>query len=163
MNTRMLIAVVVSMFVCQQVHAQDEPVMPEATELEGTWEMVSCVAVGEQIANRNRYWRFVGDRWNISRSVNGNWRSPGRFSVDPSAMPAEIVFEDGALEYLVEPITPPNVLSPIVASTFKGIYEIDGDQLRICSGSSSRPDRFESSEDYPSYLFVFRRVDEDDE
>ena len=45
MNTRMFIAVVVSMFVvCQQVHAQDdEPVMPEATELEGTWEVGSGV------------------------------------------------------------------------------------------------------------------------
>ena len=46
MNARMLIVVVVSMFVCQQVHAQveDDPVMPEATELEGTREEVSIVA-----------------------------------------------------------------------------------------------------------------------
>ena len=49
MNTRILFAVVVSMFVCQQVHtpAQDDP-EAEVTELEGTWELVSLVVEGEQ-------------------------------------------------------------------------------------------------------------------
>ena len=67
MNTRILYAVVVSMFVCQQVHAQDQ--LPElegvwaVTELEGTWELVSEVLAGDEkeIVFRRR-WRFGGNR-----------------------------------------------------------------------------------------------------
>ena len=66
-----------------------------------------------------------------------------------SAMPAEIDID-------VEGIS------------IRGIYELDGDTLTLCWVGSifergPRPDRFESTEDYPTTLFVFRRVEEDDE
>jgi len=143
MNTRILFAVVVSMFVCQQVYAQDEP-EAEATELEGTWEEVSTMRDGEQIESRNVHLNFASN-WVIQ-----NQRIPGthyypcvffRFSVNPEAMPAEIDFG------------PENL----------GIYEIEDDLLTICFNRRFRPDRFESTEDYPTTLWVFRRVEEDDE
>jgi len=139
MNTRMLIAVVVSMFVCQQVHAQDAEPEAEATELEGTWEVVSCVVGGEQRETNGALWRFEGNRIHSSNLLIYI------FSVDPSAMPAEIdLIETGSTEFIL------------------GIYEIDGDSLTLCYGRP-RPDRFESTEDYPTGLYVFRRVEEESE
>ena len=88
MNTRILIAVVVSMFVCQQVHDQVEPVMPETTELEGTWEVVSYVEYGVSIEGAHYFWRIEGNRRYTRRGANGNWQLLGTFSVDPSTMPA---------------------------------------------------------------------------
>ena len=78
------------------------------------------------------------------------------FSVNPSAMPAEFDIN----------------LAPTISereSYGPGIYELDDDLLRICTGivgefdPESRPDRFESSEDYPTRLWVFRRVTEEDD
>ena len=142
MNTRILIAVVVSMFLCQQVHAQDdEPEQPEAeaTELEGTWEFVTLV-LPDGIHHYLGSERFEGNLL-YSRSFGRDWHSGSRFSLDPSVMPAEID----------------------LAGSMKGIYELDGDLLTICfDGPNGRPDRFESSEDYPTILWVLRRVTEEE-
>jgi len=149
MNTRILFAVVVSMFVCQQVHAQaeEEPVMPEATELEGTWEMVSSVRFGSPRGITSQFWRFEGNRVYYKMGNEESWTRGGLITVNSSAMPAEI---DGL-------------------SNVPGIYEVEGNSLTICVGirnhilRGTRPDRFESSEDFPTVLYVFRRVEEDDE
>jgi len=150
MNSRMLIAVVVSMFVlCQQIHAQaqDEPDQAEATELEGTWELVSRVRNGEQNEIDNQFVRFEGNRSYHRTSDDGDWTHDGTFSVDPSAMPAQI-------DFVATEINDTNIEL--------GIYDIDGDSLRICIGRP-RPDRFESTEDYRTELYVLHRVEEDDE
>ena len=142
MNTRILVAVVVPMFVCQQVYAQDEP-EAEATELEGTWELVSYVIRGRQIEFGGRRWRFEGNRYYTRNDSLTDWFLASAFSVDPSAMPAKFDF---------------------VPPTWPGIYDLDDDSLTICFGFGGvRPDRFESSEDYPTRISVHRRVEEDDE
>ena len=145
MNTRIIIAVVMTMFSCQQVHAQAEP-EAEATELEGTWATVSYVINGVHEECDGSFWRFEGNRRYTRIGNAGNWRLLGTFSVNPSAMPAEF---DHVLPQF----------------EFHGIYEIDDDRLMICLGDSKafepgpRPDRFESTEDYPTHLLVFRRVE----
>jgi len=161
MNARILFAVVVSMFVCQQLYAQDEdePVMPEATELEGTWEFVSWVVFGEQRETDGAQWRFEGNRKYYRKADDEYWNSGIPLSVNPSVMPAEIDLPVGHL----------------------GIYRIDGDLLTICLSMpiitldgiepvtrvtlepGTRPDRFESTEDSSTVLIVLRRVEEDDE
>ena len=140
MNTRILIAVFLTMFVvCQQVHAQDEPVMPEATELEGTWDVVSQLDRGE-IETATYFWRFEGNRMYYRTDDDENWNSSGAFSVNPSVIPAEIDLSD----------TP-------------GIYELDGDTLTICVDlAGPRPDRFESTRNYPTRIYVLRRVEDDE-
>ena len=145
MNTRILFAVVVSMFVCQLVHAQDdEPVMPEATELEGTWEVVSWVVKGEKIDYESYVWQIEGNR--IVACVDeavGHATMNITFFLDPSMMPAEVD-----------------------TFSFSGIYELDGDSLTICIGSfrqRARPEVFESTEDYPTTLWILHRITEDDE
>jgi len=135
MNMRILIAaIVVSMFVCQQVYAQDNP-EAEATELEGTWEVVSKEINGIQHDFGGfGQWRVEGNRLFYRWTIDGTWSRANPFSVDPSAMPAEIDYE----RYL-------------------GIYEIDGDLLRICSATGTRPDRFESTEVRRSAVEDFER------
>ena len=151
MNTRMILAVVVSMFVSQQVYAQDQ--LPElegvwaVTELEGTWEEVSLGVMGNQIlpGDENRdFYRFEGNIrfWQMARGAT--WNNHGAFTVDPSAMPPEIDFDNhGTL----------------------GIYKIEDDSLTICLGKpgESRPDRFESTRDSQTVLMVLRRVEDSDE
>ena len=137
MNARMLIAVIVSMFVCQQVHAQDEPVMPEATELEGTWEVVSFEFEGVHLEGQGQLWRFEGNR-RYFREGDDIWFQYDTFSVDPSVMPAEIDWPGG----------------------WPGIYELDGDSLTICLGRGFRPDAFESTDE--TILWVIRRVEDDE-
>ncbi len=152
MNTQMLLAVVVSLFVCQQVHAQfeDNPVMPEATELEGTWEIMSYVHNGERVELDGFLWRHEGDRRYYRPNGDDVWVSAGTYSVDPSATPAEIV-----------------IRSEI--ATMRGVYKIDDDLLTICLGfpgafeEGTGPEGFESSEEIRTILAVFRRVEEDDE
>ena len=132
MNTRMLIAVAVSMFVCQQVYAQQPA--PE-----GTWEVVSLVLNGQQAESDWHFWRFEDNRIYGRQSDDEDWTSHGTFSTNETAMPAEIEL-----------------------TSWDGIYELDGDSLTICY-SKARPERFESTEDYPTRLYVLRRVEEDDE
>ncbi len=147
MNSRMLIAVVVSMFVCQQVHAQaeDEP-EAEATELEGTWEIGSGVREGEQhkIPDGAQL-RFEGNRF-YGRADDGVWELVGTFSVDPSATPTEIDFIDNENE------------------ATSGIYKIEDDLLTICAAflGGSRPDKFESPAESLTFLMVLRRVEDDE-
>lgn len=148
MNTRILSAtVVVLMFVlCQHVHAQveEDPEPVQATELEGTWEIVSLVAEGEQQeipANGGFFLRCEGNCLYLLRG--DGWEPIGLLSVNPEAMPGEFDLQEGD------------------ETVGRGIYELDGDSLRVCYGTN-RPDRFESTEDYPTYLFVLRRVEEEE-
>lgn len=140
MNTQILLTVVVSMFVCQQVYAQDEA---EATELEGTWEMVSHLFRGEHDDQGvGDLWRFKGNILHIRSGRDKPWLLSGTFSVDPSVMPAAIDLE--ALD--------------------AGIYELDGESLTICFDFFTRPDRLESTEgDINERLYVYRRVTEEDD
>ena len=124
--------------------------MPEATELEGTWEIVSMVESGEQREieeNLARLYRFEGNRGYTRHGDNEDWVPGTTFSLDPSAMLAEIDMDI------------------LFGETIRGIYEIDNDVLMICMGipGESRPDRFESTEDSSTILYEFRRVEEDDE
>jgi len=85
-----------------------------------------------------------------------NWRPAGMFSMDPLAMPAEIdyVSRQGCYEF---------------ATYQLGIYELDGDLLRICitysETSGTRPDVFESPQgsNNVTLLLVLRRVTEEDD
>ena len=154
MNTPILIAVVVTMFVCQQVHAQDEdvPQFAQETDLElmqGTWEVVSVVFRGEQKEVSGNLWRFEGNRKYIWIDDRTEWFLAYPFTVDPSAMPAEMDVDS-------------------LFGSLLGIYEIDGDTLTLCLGMrgtfepGTRPDRFESTKGSRSFLYVLRRVEDDE-
>lgn len=149
MITRIPMITFATLFVlCQQVHSQEEDLArAKVTELEGTWEVVSHVAFDEQDDDQDGYlWRFEGDELYYRRNCDENWKLSGTFSLDPSTMPAQ--FDYGSL-------------------AMPGIYEVDGDSLTICLGMTLefepgiRPDRFESSRDNRTILWVLRRVIKD--
>ncbi len=151
MNTRILIAAiaVTMFFLSEQVHAQEvgEPEQAEVTELEGTWEAVSCVLGGEQRDSGGLVWRFEGNkRYWRKNDDNGNWPSGEPFTLDSTPMPAE--FEFHLYDWL-------------------GIYELDDDMLTVCynlsggRGLGARPDVFESLEGSSTMLIVLRRVTEE--
>ena len=149
MKTRMLIAVVVSMFVCQQVYAQDEP-EAEVTELEGLWEVVSMVIEGEQEELYFLFVRFEGNSFFL-RAHDADWFLAGSIFVDPSSMPAEMAFVFGEGDRS--------------KNEAMAIYEIDDDVLTICSRNPGeiRPEQFESTKDNQTILMVYRRVEEESE
>ena len=135
MNTRILIAVVVSLFVCQQAHSQQPG-------LEGTWDVMSQARDGIQHDfDRFGQWRIVDNEMSYRWTIGGSWSLANPFIMNPSAMPPEFEFE-----------------------SYLGIYEIEDNLLTVCFGASeeARPDRFESTEDYPTILWVLRRVEEDE-
>jgi len=157
MNTRILIAVVVSMFVCQQVHDQEdgEPEQAEATELEGIWEIVSAISDGQDIGCVGERVRFCGAR------VIFFWGSDadkveipiGTLFLDRSAMPAHI-----DINY--------NELVGEGPRHSQGIYDFDEDTLIICISHANGPDRpnvFESTDDNGWILKTYRRVAEEED
>ena len=86
------------------------------------------------------------------KSDDEDWAHYGTFSLDTSAMPPEINFMWRVFSDETEFIS---VL---------GVYEIDGDSLTICHANpeETRPDRFESTEGSVTYLWVLRRVEDDE-
>lgn len=123
----------------------------EETELEGMWEAMSCVMMGGKIECVGKILRFEGNRMYFRGADDENWTSGGTFSVNPSAMPAEIEIDNSFI--------------------MLGIYEIDDDLLRICVGFGGeseprdRPDVFESPKGSGdlTVLIVLRGVTEEDD
>lgn len=141
MNTRFLItAVVATMLVfCQQLHAQTEDDFEQAemTELEGTWAVILWKIGGERKDSDGLFWRFEGNRQYFC-NYDEHWTPSGTFSLNPSSTPAEIDLD-----------TPDRT----------GIYKFENDLLLICFGDH-QPDKFESTEDYPTTFLALYRVTE---
>ena len=122
-NAPMRITALITLVALLGCHNEPPATQPQITELEGKWSIVSYVWDGKtKPITVDVSMRFAGNTrqvWSVDSSINIR-----RFSLDPSAMPAEIDIE------------PEDV----------GIYELDGDTLTICIGpTGTRPDRFEST------------------
>jgi RNA polymerase sigma factor (sigma-70 family) len=123
--------------------------------LQGTWEFVA-VAQGdktirkEDLGKNDGRWdtiTFTGDEW---RAVNLNSGGKavefhGRFKLDPSRKPKAIDLTpaDGEARGEIMP----------------GLYEVDGDSLRLClRDRPSRPAALDSREVAKTYLLTFKRA-----
>jgi len=119
------------------------PALKEADgeQVKGTWVVVVSEKGGEKQKGQ------VGERAVIDGDhITLHWgekRAHMRYRLDPGKRPKRIDLENEQRE------------------TAPGIYELDGDTLRIChpKGGAVRSDKFESRKDSPNYyLLILRRA-----
>ena len=114
--------------------------------LQGSWTMASVVvngeAVPEDVLKMGRL-AIAGDRY---RATLGEQTVSSTFRLDTSMSPRQIdfTFTDG----------------PQAGQTVRGIYEIDGETLRMCRGllaENERPGRFAAPADSGLLLVTYKR------
>lgn len=125
-----------------------EKVQQNLQNLQGTWRATKAkrngLAVADVIGHRLT---FTGKRFQL-RSQDGKAVSEGTFSLDLSVEPPDIDFhhQSGGLK----------------GKTWRGIYTLEGDVLKICDNSPDlekpRPVEFEAQRDSGHVLITFGRV-----
>jgi uncharacterized protein (TIGR03067 family) len=118
----------------------------ELGRFQGTWKFVSIEAEGDRAFQDDLVSITVviqGDRFTLS---NGPTITRGVLTVDPAARPKtmDVVFSEG----------------PQRGTTAQGIYELDGDLLKLCNGppDKKRPTRFASKLGSGLTLQVLKRA-----
>jgi RNA polymerase sigma-70 factor (ECF subfamily) len=130
---------------------KEDPVRQELKRLEGTWEQVASVVDGEA----EEFAEGVRNRVMI-RGNSYTWESAGQptsqgtLKVDPGKKPR-------AIDLTVRE-------GPDKGETYRGIYELSGDELQICSvpPGGARPTAFTAGLDSGRSLSTFRRVKPED-
>jgi len=120
---------------------------PEIDKFQGKWGAITYVEAGE------------GDeRFDPAES-------PVRFEFEEEAFTIGADVEEATVKGTVK-LGKDNVIDLIVPpasegekeQTMKGIYEIDGDTLRLCYGLKDRPEEFKSTEKNGFVLIEFKRL-----
>jgi uncharacterized protein (TIGR03067 family) len=118
-------------------------VAEELGRLEGTWAYELQVVEGREIAIEGEPIIIRGDE--LIRTMRGN-RPPlkSKIVIDPTTSPKQI--DD-------------NLVLPVGSKRRTGIYELDGDRLKLCYDNryEQRPTRFESKPDTSMVLTVLKR------
>jgi uncharacterized protein (TIGR03067 family) len=129
------------------VPAQDDDPVEELERLQGTWRVESMTIDGTKIPGDELTGRrviVIDDRYVVIDGTRTIQR--GRFRIDPSKTPKRIdtIPADGANAGKVD----------------KGIYEINGDTLRLCYAppGQDRPTEFNAEEGSGRWVSVDRRV-----
>ena len=110
--------------------------------IQGAWTVVSAERDAKPTAEVAEHrLTFSGDTFSIQHDAHALYR--GTYSVDPSRKPASIDFvhTEGTLK----------------GKSWKGIYRLDGDALRICDNAPSlakpRPTQFSATSGYICIIF----------
>jgi uncharacterized protein (TIGR03067 family) len=113
-------------------------------QLQGKWEFVERIIDGKK-GDLKGTWIITGNE--ISYGPNRIVKAV--FKLDTATKPKSIEYDDVSKD--------PNVVTP---KGVKGIYEIDGDTLRICVAKKGkeRPQAFESKEGSGHVLTILKRV-----
>ena len=112
--------------------AKDDEIKKEQEKLKGTWIMISSEKSGKPHDDtKNAKFIFAGDKLTIKLGEEDKGASG--FVLDPSKNPKWITGRIG-----------------------RGIYELDGDKLKICS-AEERPGEFVSKPGSNVYLYVLKR------
>jgi uncharacterized protein (TIGR03067 family) len=107
-------------------------------KLQGEWKLVSFELKGKSEEVPDAKYKFEGKNWSATSTSGGD--GEGTFAIDSSKKPKSIDFTGkGRLA--------------------KGIYELDGDTLKVCMGEHAgldRPTEFKSAEKV--IVMTFKRV-----
>jgi uncharacterized protein (TIGR03067 family) len=135
--------------------APDDPAAVELEKLQGTWIMESCVFNGMDLLKDSKELKaeFIIEKKSYRMAMDG--KLCGTFTIDPSKSPKTVDRTDGEE-------------GDDKGKVYLGIYELDGDTLKLCSSASEkiRPREFTGDQaDEPSCddrgkareLIVFKR------
>lgn len=124
----------------------DHPREQDQEKLNGTWAVVAVEESGRTLPGTNpiykRKYVFEADRLFV-KGEEGNKNSDGTYKLDPSKTPKEIDLS-------------------ITGTTLKGIYKLEGDELKLHvggpTGGEARPKDFSTKDEGSrSRLLILRR------
>jgi uncharacterized protein (TIGR03067 family) len=116
----------------------------DAKQLQGKWTLISAVRGGQEYPKEKLkgevHFEITGDK---IKTLNTQRGVDSTFKLDPSKTPKTIDIAGKEEDF------------PIL-----GIYEVKGDNLKICiSGAGEkRPTEFKSEKSSPHFLYVLKRV-----
>jgi uncharacterized protein (TIGR03067 family) len=128
MRRKVSVALVVGLLVAT-ARAEDKPAKGDKEKIQGTWTIVSGEHDGQPIpdeAIKSIKLVYAGDKFTLD---HGDRKSEGTFKLAPDKSPKEIDYDmDG--------------------QAIKGIYQFDGDTLKIANGKpgDARPKEFPKKE-----------------
>ena len=126
--------------------AQDDAAKREMKKLEGIWATVSIEAAGEKVTDKDkiktRKLTTKGDKYTLKV---GDETVEGTIDINPTKKPKTID---------VKPASGSNK-----GKTLLGIYELDGDSLKICLAppGKDRPTAFSTAAEDGQQLVVYKR------
>jgi RNA polymerase sigma factor (sigma-70 family) len=133
-------------YVNYAARADDTSVNAEQKRLEGSWQMVAAELFGK-VLNENDGPPDVKERRFVFKGDTVTVKSEVKYIIDPDKKPKEISLEvtDGPARE---------------QGTWKGIYELNGDDLTICIAlpGTDRPAKFETKEGEWVTLMKLKRV-----
>lgn len=111
---------------------------------QGTWKLVACTYNGEPQPG-NVQWLVRGDHYNI-RLDGRTGSDPYTFKLDPRQKRIDVFHHE----------TPKGTWG----GSFKGIYEITGDSLKVCYDERGRryPQSFAAGRNSGQVLYVLKRM-----
>jgi uncharacterized protein (TIGR03067 family) len=119
----------------------------DAEAIKGQWLMSKAIVSGEVIASHAGRVRYFFDATSYIKSSDDKVLVEGEFTIDPTRNPKTIDLISGSLDSQIH---------------WQGIYEIEGDQLRIAFTGQPhvRPKAFEAKPGVAAtgHLFMLKRV-----
>jgi uncharacterized protein (TIGR03067 family) len=123
---------------------KDDAVKEEMKKFDGTWQLVSSERDGEKApAEAIKTAKAVGKAGKVTMSVEGKTVMEADFTVDPTQKPKTI---DATA-----------TSGPDKGKKSLGIYEFDGDMLKICYSEKERPKEFSTKKGSGCTLDVYKR------
>ncbi len=128
------------MLILKQIKADDAKLLAarreELNKLKGTWKMVSLQSDGQR--EEPLHTELIFDGRTLIYRQDGRDDEPASFLIDPTSKPKRISFQIGDF-------------------FFPGIYTLEGDTLKVCTGRSKRPTECSSKPGSEQTLMVLCR------
>jgi uncharacterized protein (TIGR03067 family) len=117
-------------------------------QLQGTWRLTKVLAKGEEVPPKlfeGGALLVEGDvMTTVSRSGGKEQRQKGNYKLDPAKKPKEIEVVSEA--------------GPDKGTKALGIYELEGDTLKLALSKDKRPTDFTAGEKSATVVFTFKRA-----
>ncbi len=134
----------------------------DSDRIQGKWLIVAVEAAGEKVPEKEikdspGTFTFTGDK--LTQNIPGKMDESSTFKLDTTKKPKTITL---TTQMEKRELINGEMKDSKIDVTTLGIYELDGDQLKICLnmpllGPKDAPTDFKTSKDKPRMLFVLKR------